>query len=323
MIEFANSDSTIWNRDQLIIELARAMTSNTSRIDLGTKGEGPCARSLGLYDLLDRMCACFNYNASDIYITTCNLAESHNRYNIIIDPQIVYLTAAQKHTRPTSTKQIRKHFGHFIGHSNHPRLYLGSYLRQHHNDQTLQTYHTRVTDLYHRPFIGIEDMMFYNNTWEEVQSAVELLRAAPLIIDSIDQYPILNPTTLNITKVYPEFFVEIVNLTYWSGNTFYIDEKIWRPMLMKTPFMVQGSQNFILNLRRLGFKTFDSWWDEGYSEDPADCQVPAIIKNIKQLSTLTIAQLKDMHAEMMPTLEHNYNRLMTITEQDFIQAFAS
>jgi hypothetical protein len=316
MINFANSDSTIWNRDQLIIDLALAMSENQLRIDIGTKGEGPCARSLGLYDLLDNLCERFNYSASRIYITTCNLAESHDRYNIVIDPQTVYLKAAQRYTPPASNKHIVKHFGHFIGHGNLPRLYLGSYLRQHHSEQTLQTYHTTVTDPYHRPFIGVEDMMFNGHSCAEVQSAVELLQAAPLTLDSIDQYPILNPVTLNITKVYPSFFVEIVNLTYWSGDTFYIDEKIWRPMLMRTPFIVHGPQNFLPRLRALGFRTFNSWWDEGFSEDPPDCQLKEIVRLIELLAEKSIAELDAMYADMQSVLEHNYQLLKRIQKQD-------
>ena len=316
MIEFANSDSTIWNRDQLIIDLAHAMASGTPRIDIGTKGEGPCARSLGLYDLLDHICVRFNYSASNIFITTCNLAESHDRYNIVIDPQIVYLTAAQQYTPATINKKIHKHFGHFIGHGNLPRLFLGSYLREQHKDQTLQTYHTQVTDSYHRPFIGVEDMMFNGHSWTEVQSAVELLQAAPLTMDSIDQYPILTPTTLNITKVYPSFFVEIVNLTYWSGNTFYIDEKIWRPILMRTPFVVHGPQNFLPRLRALGFRTFDTWWDEGYSEDPPDYQLKEITNIITQLAKKSVAELNTMYTDMQLVLEHNYQLLKCIQKQD-------
>ena len=316
MIEFANSDSTIWNRDQLIIDLAVAMSQGQPRIDLGTHGEGPCARSLGLYDLLDNLCKRFQYPANQIYITTCNLAEQHPVYNIIIDPQVVYLKAAQRYTLPSSDKQIVKHFGHFIGHGNLPRLYLGSYLHRHYAEQTVQTYHTTVTTDYHRPFIGIEDMMAAGHTWNEVANAVELLRAAPITIDSIDQYPILNPTTLNITKLYPDFFVEIVNLTYWSGNTFYIDEKIWRPMLMRTPFVVHGPQNFIKRLRALGFQTFDAWWDEGYSEDPPDCQLPAIAHIIDQLAARDLDTVRNMYAQMQPIVEHNYQLLKRIGKSD-------
>jgi hypothetical protein len=316
MIEFANSDSTIWNRDQLIIDIAHAMSQAVPRIDIGTKREGPCARSLGLYDLLDNMCSRFNYSASNIYITTCNLAETHDRYNIVIKPQMVYLTAAQQYSPPASNKTIAKHFGHFIGHGNQPRLYLGSYLYAHHRDRTMQTYHTQVTNQYHRPFIGVEDMMFNNHSWAEVQDAVELLQHSPLTIDSIDQYPILNPVTLNITKAYPNFFVEIVNLTYWSGDTFYIDEKIWRPMLMRTPFVVHGPQKFLSRLRALGFRTFDAWWDEGYSEDPPDYQLKEIVRLIEQLAEKSLAELDAMYADMQSVLEHNYQLLKRIQMQD-------
>jgi hypothetical protein len=155
-------------------------------------------------------------------------------------------------------------------------------------------------------------MMFNNYTWGEVQSAVGLLNAAPLTIDSIDQYPILNPTTLNITKVYPEFFVEIVNLTYWSGDTFYIDEKIWRPMLMRTPFVVHGPRNFLPRLRALGFRTFDSWWDEGYSEDPPDYQLKEIVRLMQQLAEKSVTELDSMYADMQSVLEHNYQLLKRI-----------
>ena len=155
-------------------------------------------------------------------------------------------------------------------------------------------------------------MMFNGHSWAEVQSAVELLQAAPLTIDSIDQYPILNPTTLNITKVYPSFFVEIVNLTYWSGDTFYIDEKIWRPMLMRTPFVVHGPQNFLPRLRALGFRTFDTWWDEGYSEDPPDYQLKEITNIIKQLAKKSVDELQAMYADMQSVLEHNYQLLKQI-----------
>lgn len=316
MINFATSDSVIWNRDQLIIDLAHSMSRGVPRIDIGTKGEGPCALSLGLYDLLDNLCERFNYPPNNVYITTCNLVEHHHLYNIVIRPQVSYLVAAQKFSPISRDKHIVKHFGHFIGHGNWPRLYLGSYLHRYYFDQTVQTYHTSVTAEYHRPFIGLEDLMFNGYTWNEITSAVELLRTAPITIDNIDRYPITNPTTLNITRAYPEFFVEIVNLTYWSGNTFYIDEKIWRPMLMRTPFIVHGPKDFLPRLRDLGFKTFDSWWDEGYSQDPADHQLGEIVQIIDQLASKSLTDLQSMYRDMQTVLDHNYQRMMQIQKHD-------
>jgi len=312
MIGFASSDCIIWNKDQLIIDLAYSMSNKIPKIDLSTNGEGPCARSLGLYDLLDNMCNRFDYPGDQIYITTCNLIEKHHIYNIVIQPQTSYLNTAQKFTPPGDHKQIKKHFGHFIGHGNLPRLYLGSYLYKNYREKTLQTYHCDTALAYHRPFMGVEDLMFFQHGWDCVDNAIELLKAAPIKTDEINQYPILNPATLNITKSYPDFFVEIVNLTYWSGNTFYIDEKIWRPVLMRTPFIIHGPENFVVRLRKLGFKTFHQWWDEGYSEDPEGWQLTEIPKLLDRISQLSISELESMYADMQQTVDHNYHLMKSL-----------
>ena len=323
MIKISTNDNRICNRDQIIIDIISSIQKNI-KVELDTMTEGPCAKSLGLYDLLDNICNVFSYPKSEIVVITGNLLESHPEYTIIKKPTTSYLDKT-KQFKVNSEKQFDdqfKHFGNFIGHGNLYRLQLAAYMYANHQSITLQTYHCDVTDSYHRSHIGLEDLLFENGI-DAFSNTVDLLSVAPLTLDLIDSYPILMPETLNITKAYPNFFVEIANITYFSGATFYVDEKIWRPILMKTPFMVQGSQNFILNLHRLGFKTFSNWWDEGYNQDPVNCQVPGIIDNVKQLSTLTVDQLKDMYAEMLPTLEHNYNRFMTLTKNDFIQAFTS
>jgi hypothetical protein len=170
---------------------------------------------------------------------------------------------------------------------------------------------------YHRPFLGVEDMLFNDFDWNDFDHAVDLLKASPIKLDSIDQYPILNPATLNITKVYPNFFVEVASMTYITGTTFHTDEKIWRPMLMKTPFIIQGPQNYIKNLRALGFKTFSDYWDEGYSEDPPEYQAREITKIVDSLSKLSINDIQKMYNNMLPILEHNHQRVLSLTDKDF------
>jgi hypothetical protein len=315
MISFATSDSTIWYRDQFIINVVAEMIRGSPTISLSTRGEGPCAESLGLYKLLDQLCLKFGYDKQCITLHTCNLAERHSQYNIKIVSQVMYLNSARGYAIPDAKKNWDniKHFGHFIGHGNQYRLATASVLHTEHADKTLQTYHCNPTNPYHRCFIGLEDMMFNGATHSEITAAVELIKQAPIVQDDINQYPILNPVTLNITRMYPTFFVEIVNFSYWSGNTFYLDEKIWRPILMRTPFIVQGPQNFILRLRELGFRTFHDYWDEGYSEDPAPCHTPAIHTVLRGLATKPISELQNMYNEMTDTLEHNYHLFKTIT----------
>jgi hypothetical protein len=163
--------------------------------------------------------------------------------------------------------------------------------------------------------------MFVGESTATIDSAYQYIKQSPITLDEINDFPILQPANINILKYYPKFFVEIVNLSFFSGTVFYVDEKIWRPMLALTPFMVQGPANLVKNLRRIGFKTFDSWWDEGYSEDPDDCQVPCILDNIDQLSRLSIQDLQSMYTDMLPTLQHNRNLLLSLTKDQVEATF--
>jgi hypothetical protein len=321
MINILTNDGRIRNVEQAILDIVSTMQSDGwARITL--QSEGPCCEHVGLYKLLDKICEQFKFNPQRISIHTPNLLESHPKYYIRHDFNFWELERAVENSQKFNTEKIFdsdfKHFGSFIGHSNKYRLHTGSELHAHYADKTIQSYHCNVTDPYHREYIGIEDLMFmgYN-----VDVAYNHIKAGPIELDEINSFPILQPANINILKFYPKFFVEIVNLTFFSGNTFYVDEKIWRPMLALTPFMVQGPANLIKNLRRIGFKTFHQWWDEGYSEDPDDCQVSCMLKNIERLSHLSIWELQAMYQDMMPTLEHNRNLLLSLTKEQVEKVF--
>jgi hypothetical protein len=222
-----------------------------------------------------------------------------------------------------TTKKFDQNFktiGHFVGHGNLHRLHIASYLYNH-APSVLQTYHTKLGESYHSPFIGIDELLDKQYPWQVVEDALMLLKNSPIMLDKIEKYPILIPTTFNISKVYPEFFVEIVSCTYFTGNTFYIDEKIWRPIAMRTPFIVQGSQHFLNNLKKLGFKTFDKYWDEGYREDPAEYQSFAIVDIIQTLRQKTIKKLETMYQDMQSILDHNVRVLHSLEKKDFLQVY--
>jgi hypothetical protein len=88
-------------------------------------------------------------------------------------------------------------------------------------------------------------------------------------------------------------------------------------MLLETPFIVQGPQWYLQRLRDLGFQTFDRWWDEGYSEDPANWQNTEIKKVINSVSELSLEKLQEMYTEMKPVLAHNKKRFLELTSKDF------
>lgn len=331
MIHILTNDGTIRNVDEVVVELTSAIqilnrVSTTPFLDITTMSEGPCCEHVGLYSLLDKICDHYGFEKQRIRIDTPNLIETHPEYRIrknfnFWELEQSIINSQQFTTIDKVFDNEFKHFGNFIGHSNKYRLQTASQLYTHYRDKTLQSYHCNPTDPYHREYIGLEDLMFYGQPSAITDSAYELIKAAPLTLDEIDAFPILQPANINILKLYPKFFVEIVNLTFFSGTTFYVDEKIWRPMLALTPFMVQGPANLIKNLRRIGFKTFHQWWDEGYSEDPDDCQVVCMLDNVNRISRLSIWELQAMYMDMMPTLEHNRNLLLSLTKEQVESVF--
>lgn len=322
MIPVPTVDSKICHESSVVIAIAERMSRGLP-VTLDTVGEGPCLKSTGLYDLLDNLCKSLNYNPQHITIRTANWLEQHDRYRIVCQHTNGHeLRGVQRHadSAPDATKKFDdrfRHFGHFIGHSNRYRLQMASYLYAHQRPRTLQSYHCRVTEEYHREYMGIEDLLFHGADHNQFKDACDLISHSPLEIDTVNAYPILQPANLNITKVYPQIFVEIVSLTFFSGRTFYVDEKLWRPMLMMTPFMIQGPQHVIENIRKLGFETFEDFWDEGYSEDPDNCHVPAMIKNIEQLAQLSVAELESMYQHMLPRLQRNRDRMLALQDQHF------
>ena len=172
-----NSDGQIWYRDQVIINIMQAIKKNHD-ILLDLNYEGPCVESLGLYDLLDKICQATEYDPSRITIKLYNFKETNNQYHI--DKQVADLWFVRARSYAPLDKNITKHFGHFIGHGNRFRLAIASYLYKNYKSKTLQTYHCDPTNSYHREFIGLEDLLFYKYDPQHFENACELLKHTPL-----------------------------------------------------------------------------------------------------------------------------------------------
>lgn len=105
-----------------------------------------------------------------------------------------------------------------------------------------------------------------------------------------------------------ESFIFVVTETcYWQDKT-HLTEKIFKPIVLRMPFILVGCVNNLAYLRSYGFRTFGEFWDEGYDtiEDPIE-RIQAIAKILKTISGLSPAQQKNMLLDMQPILDHNYN----------------
>lgn len=317
-----NIDCQIWNIEYKLIEIIKPLL-NGETVTISLNSEGPCAESLGLFSLLDKICEEFNCNCENITIKTVNQVEKSDKYRIIKSPNH-FIKNAQDLMKNCNVlgkdfDSNFKHFGTFIGRQNWQRLWIASTLYKNHKDKTCMTYLFSQTEDHHLKNTDLNNFFDFLG-FSELEDAVQFLKQTPYKSKKeISKWPVPNPEHYDVLDQYSNFFVDIVCETYFTGNTFFPNEKTWRPIIAKTPFIIQGPANFLKNLKKLGFKTFDNWWSELYQDFdklPKDCEVvwstKEIIQLINELSEKSISELKSMYNDMKPVLDFNYNRLQEI-----------
>ena len=132
-----------------------------------------------------------------------------------------------------------------------------------------------------------------------------LQKVLPAILPSVGYY--------NSTKY------EIVIETFGhhpDDDSFMMSEKIFKSIIMKHPFMVVTTKNFLGNMRQMGFRTFENFIDQSYDTARTEQEKFDIITdNIRHLST----KESSFHARMNDICEHNYNhfvRMQKIHQQE-------
>lgn len=323
MINIPHIDLKIWNPEQKTIEIA-AELQKRGHAEISIDREGSDCETNGLYQLLDNICRSLGHDPSSITIHTCNQLEQHALYKIIKHAPLYIRsgqTFATQHTFDDKNWNSLKHFGIFISRSNWHRLWLASHIWNNYKDQTEITFHYDSQIDYHRLHLGFDELCYQLKCNADVVVAAEFVKHLPIKSDAVDSYPILTPAHFSISKLYPNFFVEVVCETFLSGNSFYPTEKTWRPLICQTPFLTLGPKNFLSNLQKLGFRTFGQWWDESYDQD-ADLDngkvaVESIMSTLNQLSKMSVEELEGLYIDMLPTLQHNKQRFLELTEKDF------
>lgn len=336
------NDNKFWRRDLLIMHLYECMTNNRDAV-LHITPEGSCCNGNSLYRYLDAFCEHTGYSKERISIRTGNMIESHSQYIIKKDATAwfeVPIIQRWLHDNPVDLQATPSlHFGHFIGKSNWNRLWIAAILHHKYHNKTFQTYNTGIGTHYLTKndnlsdFVGLEDLV--KNECNVIDLVVEFLKFCPKfipedieIIKKIsthikqdDYYPIQLPANLNILKYYNDIFVDVVHETFVRGEVCFATEKTWRPIIARRPFITMGGRNHLKNLRRLGFKTFNEIWDEGYDEYDMQHRVREILQLLDTISMWSTAELANKLKEMKPILDHNYNVFMTLTHQQIKQIF--
>ena len=156
----------------------------------------------------------------------------------------------------------------------------------------------------------LEGVKKFNISPALVRNAIDNINQLPeLRIDFADQEHIPNQSMIlsPMDQLMQSFVFVVTETCYWQAKT-HLTEKIFKPIVLRMPFLLLGCANNLAYLRDYGFQTFGDFWDEEYDSilDPIE-RLQAVTRILKRLSNMSSAEQKSMLLDMQPVLDHNYN----------------
>lgn len=90
-------------------------------------------------------------------------------------------------------------------------------------------------------------------------------------------------------------------------DCFFVNEKTYKAIIGKVPFILVGYTGILSKLRARGYKTFSPYIDESYDliENDED-RLVAIMEEITRLSKLSTEEWLEWQENVIPILKHNY-----------------
>ena len=141
---------------------------------------------------------------------------------------------------------------------------------------------------------------------------------APYILDkplSMDEYN-NHAGDIGDLSLYRKTFISIVSETLYTHKSIFFSEKIFKPISLGHPFIINSSPGTLYQLQKLGFMTFSEWIDESYDEEMHfELRLKKIIRELEKLSCKSIDKLIKMREEMLPILKYNQKHLKFLQEK--------
>jgi hypothetical protein len=148
-----------------------------------------------------------------------------------------------------------------------------------------------------------------NSTTKLSQKAIDHIKlhlpSTPMIIDNEH---ILGSASANIPRCINDSFWHIVTETVFYYDKLHLTEKIFKPIVMKQPFMLLGAPGNLAYLKSYGFKTFEDIIDESYDTIvDNDQRVEAVVAQIAWYCALTAEEKQAVIEAIAPIVEYNFH----------------
>ena len=297
------ANTTFWNRDDFIKFL---IDNQGQSINLTTSNEGPCLNTIGIYQLLEQ------FKFQDVVIHTTNVLETHPKFKIKKSIS-KFLSVNTINYNKFHIWNRSKIFGCFYNRPLWYRIGLAAILQSTYADCSIINVRCNPKDIDAQ--VLFETQQLFKNHLDSFIKFSNVVNSWPIQLEPVDTYGFCNTVehTDQLAEFYLNFLIDIVAETWTTGRTFFVTEKTVRPMLLKKPFVMFASKNYLDYLHQMGFRTFCDFWSEDYDGYEGKDRYVKILELIDNLSKKSIDELQRMYWDMQYTLDHNYNLLMTQT----------
>jgi hypothetical protein len=131
------------------------------------------------------------------------------------------------------------------------------------------------------------------------------LPGTPLIIDNEH---VLGSASADIPRCVNDSFWHIVTETVFYYDKLHLTEKIFKPIVMKQPFMLIAASGNLAYLKRYGFKTFEGIIDESYDTIlDNDQRIEAVVAQIDWYCNLPLEEKQRVIEAIASIVEYNFH----------------
>lgn len=125
----------------------------------------------------------------------------------------------------------------------------------------------------------------------------------PLKIDEFDNYE-NNSHKITMWEQSAKSLLQVVTETSYAGKKNHLTEKIFKPIVLKQPFVLVSNRGSLKYLRKYGFRTFADVWDESYDDADDDVRIKKIADLLEELEHSDKVKLYEL---CLPIIKHNYD----------------
>jgi hypothetical protein len=304
------------------VSLQLDTVAGTKQIILDLQFEGPGLDCLGVVDTINKYCCKYQVNPTTVLIDNwCNNQEILPYTTINLYQRSHFFSRSKNYWLDTIPQSTNKNvFGYFIGRRSIPRAVAMYQLHRTYPTKILFSCLKNTSDApWLKPSTGVqldqlEDWLIKDLhedfcAWWETDpiGSIDNHRFEDSYVDTMN-------TNLDLLTHYQDFDIELVSESYTRGLTFFPTEKTVRPIMAAKPMMVYGPVEYLVNLQKMGFETYNKLWDESYDllEGPPRWQ--SMEKIINKIMNMNETEYKELIYQANKIAVRNRNHLSDIVK---------